>query len=111
MANRPDPGAFATYSYYLAFASAAILLLAFLIGLVPSDALKPMAHIIWLALLTSAIGAFLAFAARSDFRHQSGAPEDERRARTGLRVNLAVLVFMVLLLIFIFMMRLLSGGG
>lgn len=107
MANRPDPRTFAEWSYYLAIASAAILLMAFLLGLTRVAALQPLVNIVWLALITSATGTFLAAAARSDFKRNPPDEVDQQRARTGLRVNLLALILMFVLMLILVLIRLL----
>ena len=97
MSNRPDPTAFADMSYILAFVSAFILLLTFALGFIHTAFFATLQQvIIWFALVSGGIGAFLAYAARSDFKRYSGSPDAKRKARVGWRVNLATLVFMLL---------------
>lgn len=91
--NRPDPETFARASYYLAFVSSGILTLAMILGFLGSS----LSSIMWLCLLTSAIGTFTGYAARADFKRNP--PEDGSlvmRAMTGLRINLGVLIVMIL---------------
>ena len=95
--NRPDPVTFAEGSYILAFASAFIIMLAFILSLHAFDSMAVLRHIVWLALITSAVGVFLGFAARQDFKRYSGPEDAIRKARVGWRVNLAVLVFMLVI--------------
>jgi magnesium-transporting ATPase (P-type) len=94
--NRPDPVTFAEGSYILAFASAFIIMLAFILGLHAFDSLAMLRQIVWLALLTSGVGVFLSYAARQDFKRYSGPEDAIRKARVGWRVNLAILVFMLI---------------
>jgi archaellum biogenesis protein FlaJ (TadC family) len=94
--NRPDPVTFAEGSYILAFASALIIMLAFILGLHAFDSMAMLRQIVWLALITSGVGVFLSFAARQDFKRYSGPEDAVRKARVGWRVNLAVLVFMLI---------------
>jgi hypothetical protein len=105
MSNSSRPGQFATYSYYLAFASSGIVLIAFIASMFKS----PIFNIVWLALITGGVGAFFALAARSDFKRQAATEEDERHLRVGLRVNLATLVFMVIIVIFVVVISSLPG--
>jgi hypothetical protein len=93
--RRPDPADFALYSYTLAFVSSGILTLTFILGLLRS----PLVQIMWLALLTSAVGTFLGSAARSDFKHRSrSVTEDvEHKANVGFRVNLGFLIVLLIL--------------
>ena len=95
--NRPDPVTFAEGSYILAFASAFIILLTFILGFRAFDSVALLRQIVWLALLTSGVGVFLSYAARQDFKRYSGPDDAVRKARVGWRVNLAVLVFMVII--------------
>jgi hypothetical protein len=99
MSNSSRPGQFATYSYYLAFASSGIVLIAFLASAVLRN--SGFYNVVWLALITGGVGTFFALAARSDFKHQAATEEDERHVRVGLRVNLATLVFMLIIVIFV----------
>jgi archaellum biogenesis protein FlaJ (TadC family) len=93
--NRPDPVTFAEGSYILAFASAFIMMLAFILGLRAFDSVAMLRQIVWLALFTSGVGVFLSYAARQDFKRYSGPADAIRKARVGWRVNLAVLIFML----------------
>lgn len=95
--NRPDPVTFAEGSYILAFASAFIIMLALILGLHAFDSLAMLRQIVWLALVTSAVGVFLSYAARQDFKRYSGPEDAIRKARVGWRVNLAVLIFMLII--------------
>lgn len=107
--NRPDPTTFAQFSYWLAIASSVIVTLVLLLGLVPGrmgDFLSPLQQVMWLALITSGVGLFLAIAARSDFRRGGQVPDAfKRKARIGLRVNLIILVVMLLALVFLILLR------
>lgn len=94
--NRGAPD-LATYSYYLAYASAAIMILAMLFAFIPVRFLAPLVHIIWITLITSAAGTFLAATARGEFKRRPPTEQEERRARIGLRVNIAALLFVLLL--------------
>jgi hypothetical protein len=96
MSDSSRPSQFAAYSYYLAFVSSGIVLIAFVASILKS----PLFNIVWLALITGAVGTFFAMAARSDFKRKGASPEDENRARLGFRVNLATSIFMILLVIF-----------
>ncbi len=112
MSNRPDPVLFARYSYYLAFASAAILLIAFIISVashvVQSDLPGILIHVVWLALITGGVGTFLAYAARSDFKRNPGPAEAVIQARIGWRVNLGALAVLAVSAFFIIIIRLLA---
>jgi hypothetical protein len=98
MSNRPNPYTFAEFSYMLAFASAIILLVAFVLGFRIFDAIGFLRNIVWLSLVTSAVGLFLAWAARSDFRRHPAPPDIDRKARVAFRINLVTLVLMLILL-------------
>jgi hypothetical protein len=95
--NRPDPVTFAEGSYMLAFTSALIIMLRFFLGLRMFDSVALIRQIVWLALFTSAVGVFLSYAARQDFKRYSGPEDSIRKARVGWRVNLAVLIFMLVI--------------
>ncbi len=105
MSNTSRPGQFATYSYYLAFVSSGIVLIAFVASMLKS----PLFNVVWLALITGAVGTFFAMAARSDFKRKGASPEDENRARVGFRVNLATTIFMLILVIFVLVVSALPG--
>jgi hypothetical protein len=93
--RRPSPAAFARYSYILAFVSSGVVTLAIILSMLKS----PLVYIVWLALLTSAIGTFLSSAARSDFKHKqrSVTEEAKHQANVGFRVNLAFLILLLIL--------------
>lgn len=97
MANRSNSDMFAEMSYYLAIASTLIMVLTFVIGMTRIEALAPLRNLIWLVLITSGVGVFMALAARSDFRRNPPPEELVRFQKVGLRVNVAALVFMLLL--------------
>ncbi len=107
MSNSSRPGQFATYSYYLAFVSSGIVLIAFAASIFKS----PIFNIVWLALITAGAGTFFALAARSDFKRQAASEEDESHVRVGLRVNLATLIFMIIIVIFVIVVSALPGIG
>lgn len=97
--NRPDPHSFAIYGYYMAFVTAIIVTLALVFGFI--HPLRMLSNVIWLALITSAMGTFMAYAARRDFtRIKQVDPEIERKARVAWRINLMMLVLMVFISIF-----------
>jgi hypothetical protein len=104
--QRPDPETFAHYSYILAFISAGLVTIAMVVGWLPGnlgEMLSPFQNLTWAAMITSGVGAFLAYAARADFKHKADADlEMVRRAQVGWRFNLAifiVLLFFALLMI------------
>jgi hypothetical protein len=98
MSKRPDPAQFASYSYLLAVVSAGILTLALLLGWIPGDTTENISRVIvWIALPTSSIGAFLGYAANADFKAQSAPEEIAKKARTGLRINLLIVLVMLLM--------------
>lgn len=106
--RRPSPVLFANLSYYLALVSVGILLLYSVLGLtgLRVQALTPF---IWVVLITSAVGAFLAFAARSALPHTDATNRVMRRARTGWRVNLSAFVLMLLFALLFVMTALVPG--
>jgi uncharacterized Tic20 family protein len=99
MSNRPNPYTFAEFSYTLAFASAIILLVSVVLGFRLFDAIGFLRNIVWLALFTSAVGTFLAWAARSDFKRHPAPADIDRKARAAFRINLITLILMLLLLV------------
>nr|MBN1229669.1 hypothetical protein [Anaerolineae bacterium] len=105
--KRPDPAMFVEISYYLAFASTGILLMTFILGVLRIEALRPLGQLIWLALITSAVGTFLAFAARSEYKKAEPTDEEAYKLRIGLRVNLATLAFMIIFALFVIVVALL----
>ena len=95
--ERPDPFTFAEYSYILAFISSGILSLTLLLGLPLFRAVSQLNQIMWFAMFTSAVGTFLAYAARNDFKRQP-APEDViKKAKIGLRIHAGILILMTVL--------------
>ena len=106
MSNQSRPGQFATYSYYLAFVSSGIMLIAFVAQLLN---LRVIFNIVWLSLITGAVGTFFAMAARSDFKRVGATEEDEARARVGLRINLAATIFMLIVVVFAIVASALPG--
>ena len=112
MTNRPDPIRFAKYSYYMAFASALILLVAFIFSLpfLRSDLSSALINIVWLALITGGIGTFLAYAARADFKRAPGPAEAVRHARVGWRVNLGALFVVLVTAAFVIAIRIIAAG-
>lgn len=111
MTNRPDTRTLAAYSYYLALASAGVMMLSLLLGLIPGRVIGILQNVIWLVVITSALGTFCGFAARSDLKLDGGSEEDRRNARVGLRVNLAALIVMLLMVVFVVVLNLLPGIG
>jgi hypothetical protein len=103
--NSPD---LAAYSYYLAIASAAIMILAMLLAFIPIRFLAPLVHVIWLTLITSAAGTFLAVTARNEFKRHPPTEDEERHARIGLRVNVAALLFTLLLVVAVLLVNMLG---
>jgi hypothetical protein len=97
MNNRPDPEMFARYSYYLAFVSAFILLLTFLIRFVRVPIASVLINLVWLALVTGIVGAFMGFAASRDFKRKPASDDIMHEARIGFRINLGVTLIMLLL--------------
>ncbi|HOA23910.1 MAG TPA: hypothetical protein PK801_14935 [Aggregatilineales bacterium] len=90
----PSPARLADISYYLALVSAGILLVYSAIGLAGLH-VRALTPFVWVALITSAAGAFLAFAARSDLTTADLDDRAVRRARTGWWLNLAAFAVMV----------------
>jgi len=107
MENRPDPALFARGSYYLGIASSGILLLSFLLGLLRVG----LSSIVWLALITSAVGLFLGWASRSDFKKNPGTPEVMQMADTGWRINLWALIVLVVVMLMVVILRVIVAIG
>jgi hypothetical protein len=103
--NSPD---LAAYSYYLAVASVTIMILAMILTFIPLRFLAPLVHIIWLTLITSAAGTFLAVTARNEFKRRPPTEDEARHARIGLRVNVAALIFMLLLMLAVVLVNMLG---
>ena len=112
MSNRPDPIRFAKYSYYMAFVSAVILLLAFILSMpfFRSELTEALINIVWLALISGGIGTFLAFAARSDFKRSPGSAEAVRHARVGWRVNIGALFVVLVTAAFVVAIRVIASS-
>ena len=99
--QRPDPELFATISYYLGFASSGIILLSLILGFLR----LPGVFIIWLALITSSVGMFAAWAARQDFAKSGGSEEAIGRAEMGWRYNRISLIGMLAFLVIVLLIR------
>ncbi len=93
--TRPDPVLFAKASYYLGFATSGLLLLTLV--LMFTRATTAAGLVLWLTLLTSAVGTFTAWAARRDF--QTSPPSDAIRgmANLGWRINRLALILIVIM--------------
>lgn len=96
MNNRPDPETFARYSYYLAYASSAIILLSLIFWIIPGPVGTVLSNMVWLALVTGIAGTFMALAARSDFKRVPASEEAAHAAKFGLRLNLLTTVVVIL---------------
>jgi hypothetical protein len=90
---------FYQYTYYLAFATSAILIVAFILGLKWFDGIAILRNVVWLALITSALGTFFGLAARSEWKRREPSPEERNLVKIGLRTNIAALAFMILAVI------------
>ncbi len=110
MSNQPNPGAMARVSYILAIVSVVILLVAFVLGLPFLKPFNALSRIVWLALPTSAVGAFLAYAARQEATHTALAEADREKLRLAWRVNLAMLALMLVLSLLGILLAFLAGG-
>jgi len=110
MSSRPSPETFARYSYFLALASSIILFITFIVMLIPRPLSEALVNIVWLALVTSGAGTFLAYAARADFRRNPGAPDAVRQARIGWRVNLGALAVVTITALFNIILKLLTSS-
>ena len=92
-----DPHTFAHYSYVLALVSACILIVAFVLNARPFDVIEPIRYVFWLAMISSAAGLFFGMAARSDFKTEGGATDqDKRKLFLGLLTNGATFVLVLL---------------
>jgi hypothetical protein len=112
MEKQSNTETFAQWSYYLGYASSGIMLLSFILGM----ASPLIANILWLALITSAIGTFMAWVARSELKTAPASDNVMQMAKVGWRVNLMALIVMLLLVIMNVILRLLvllapSMGG
>jgi len=107
MENRPDPALFARGSFYMGIASSAILLLSFILGMLRVG----LSSIVWLALVTSAVGLFLGWASRSDFKKNPGTPEVMQMADTGWRINLWALIVLVVVMLLVVILRVVVAIG
>jgi hypothetical protein len=110
MNNRPDPEMFARYSYYLAFASAFILLVAFLVSFLPAPISAILVNVVWLALITAIVGTFLGFAATRDFKRTPGSDQSMREARVGFRINLIAGTVMILIAVLAIIIRVITSS-
>ena len=101
--NKLNSTMLADISYYLAFASALLLVPAFI------RALGPVQQIFWLATVTSAIGTVLGIIARGELNRAERPPSEAvRRAKIGFLFNL--IIFIVMLVFVVVIVGLLVGG-
>lgn len=100
--NRPDAALLAKWSYYLSYGTSGLLLLGFLLGFARS----PLSAILWLAFLTSAVGSFMAWAAKGELKRQKSSDAASLKwAKQGWRVNFSGFMMLILLLVFIIVLR------
>src|SRR5688572_7329309 len=92
----------AQWSYYLAYASSGILMLAFIFSLLR----VPLTPIVWLALITSAVGTFMAWTARREFKARPGPADSVKMARMAWRVNLGALIVMLIAVVLVVILQL-----
>ena len=96
--KRPDPATFAQYSSILAYVSFGLFILSMILTRASNPAVADLSFtFIWLVLPSSAAGAFMGWAARSDFKKKPGSDEDMQKAATGFRVNLLALILMIMI--------------
>jgi hypothetical protein len=95
-----DSAMLADISYYLAFASA-LLLIPFFI-----KALGVIQQIFWLSTITSAIGTVLGIIARGELNKAERPPSEAvQRAKTGFLFNLIIFIVMLLFVILAVVLR------
>ncbi len=101
--NKLDSAMLADISYYLAFASALLLVPSFL------RVFGPLQQIFWLATVTSAIGSVLGIIARGELNRAERPPSEAvRRAKIGFLFNL--IIFVVMLVFVVVIVGLLVSG-
>ena len=92
--DKLDSTMLADISYYLAFASALLLVPAFI------RALGVVQQIFWLSTITSAIGTVLGLIARGELSKAQRPPADAvQRAKVGFMFNLIIFIVMLALII------------
>lgn len=98
--NKIDSTMLADISYYLAFASAALLIPFFF------KALGVIQQLFWLSTITSAIGTVMGIIARGELNRAERPPADAvQRAKTGFLFNLVIFVVMLLFVVLVVMLR------
>jgi hypothetical protein len=95
--NRPDPILFAKGSYYLGFATSGLLLVTIVLMLVRATGVAGV--LVWLTVLTSAVGTFMAWAARKDFQTAPPPPDVQGMVNLGWRINRLALILIVLMIV------------
>jgi len=95
--EKPHPETFALASYVLAIVSSAIIALSLVASFLPDSIAAVAQQVCWLAMFTSGIGTFMAYAARIDLGRQSLPPALARKLTIGWRFNLLIVVLMVVL--------------
>jgi hypothetical protein len=107
MNSRPDAVQFARWSYYLSYVTSGILLLAFILNM----ARTPLGAIVWLAFVTSAVGAFMGWAARRDFKVRPADQKVMQMAKQGFRTNvLGFICLIIMFVIFLIIRGMMSQG-
>jgi hypothetical protein len=104
--KRPDAVTLAQWSYYLAYASSGILLFGFFLLLLRS----PLTAIVWLVLITSAMGTFMAWAARQEFKGKPGPEDSVAMAYSAFRINLGTLIGMLILVVLVIVAQVIIGA-
>jgi hypothetical protein len=110
MNRRPDPITFARWSYILAIVSDVIIILALILGFLDFDGVEVIINIFWLAMITGGVGAFMGWAASSDFKRRPGPQESMDQARVGFRINMLAVGATLLVAAFVIGAMLLNPG-
>lgn len=96
--NRPDPVMFTRWSYYLALTTSGLLLLTIALSFVPLEAIRTLPRLtVALALITSAVGTFMAWAARKDFATNPGPDDVMSMLNVAWRLNRLSLILIAIL--------------
>src|SRR5574340_494575 len=96
--NRPDATLFARGSYYLALATSGIILLVLILTVLRQSGLGGL--LVWLAIMTSAVGTFMAWTARKEFKVTPPPDDIQGMANLGWRINRLSLILLGVLMLF-----------
>jgi len=104
-----DPMTLVSTAYYLALATAIVVVVAALLPLIPVEALSICGQAVWLGLITSGIGAFMGRLARGELKGQELDKETRKQLRVGYWFNLAFFVLLMLLFVYFVIITILNA--